>query len=146
MTAKSLKYAICIECCLGKEQKCPESPQQYSGDAYCFIHLDENHPNNFKPHACQTPERVHNEKHLSKKCPYFGLSFFQDRQKAIKLHGDMNKRTKNVFGQTNGTLLATVRISHRDGVYDEIDSKSHFNFFEFYDTNLFKNIKEREKI
>jgi hypothetical protein len=144
-----LKYTICIECLLSKSNHCicSENPKSYSGIAYCFIHEDENHENNFKPHACQTPKRVNNAKHLLGKCALFGLSFFKDAEKAKTLHRDMNGRgNANSFSETNGTLLASVNLSPQIGVYDEIDAKSHFNFFEYVGVNLFDNIKNKEII
>ena len=141
-----LKYTICIECLLGKSNNCicPENPKSYSGIAYCFIHEDENHENNFKPHACQTPSRVHNAKHLSKKCEFFGLSFYVNAEKAKEAHKYFNGRTN--FSEANGTLLASVNLSPQIGIYDEIDAKSHFNFFEYVGVNLFDNIKNKEII
>lgn len=148
---------------LGYTVDCPSTPISYSGIAYCFIHSDYTHRNNFIPKGIQNPQRIQRVTHknevteaqiIQEKCNLLGLSFYENPDQAKAKYdyfNTHNKKRQGNFAAENGDLLAAVLLTPEDGRRDDCDGcydaeTTHFNFFPFEDIDLFSNIQNTTQL
>lgn len=108
-------------------------------DSFRFVFDDINHPYNFLPQLKQQPTRF-NSKSSSQKCRFLSLSFYSDiinaRQQYEALKSNFPNFTKNV-----GNCIANGVLNSKDGLASEEDIYTHFDFYEFEDTDLKSKFK-----
>lgn len=131
---------------LSSYENCPPTEyQEISMNAFRWIFEDINHENNFKPVLLIKPERINDKMFDSpeKKCEGYGLSLYDSLSNAKNAYDRIHKRNKN-FSKMVGTYVAQIALVQTDGVASEFstrkNNKGHFNFHEYENTDLSKNI------
>ncbi|MFA7273414.1 MAG: hypothetical protein WC044_06070 [Crocinitomicaceae bacterium] len=117
--------------------ECPQEDllKPFKGKAYRFVHEDENHVNNFLPVLMISPSRIEDFEECSKKCIGYGLSLYDDFNKAEKkLISHLNR--KPLLADVLGNCVAEGNLTPSDGKASEIDSNGHFTFHESAESNI----------
>ena len=99
--------------------------------AYRYVHSDISDCNNFLPPAIQQPQRL-----FKNKCSSYALSFFENKEGALKRYKRLVKNSENV-SKLLGENLAEGNIIDKHGVCTENNNFSHFDLFEFSDSPNF---------
>lgn len=97
-------------------------------EAYRWVHADIDHHYNFMPALKITPSRIEGEK-CKNICKGFGLSFFDDLQKAENKLSSFLER-KPQLAKTFGTAIAKGSLEKGEGVSNLADDTGHFTFHE----------------
>jgi hypothetical protein len=112
-------------------------------EAYRYTFNEIKNPENFKPAVLKNPGRFNDKSDLMK-CSGYGLSMYDDEQRAISSYEELSKTIKKIK-QSIGSHLAKGVIGKIDGVCGEINGKGHFDFHEYENISLstkFSIIKE----
>lgn len=135
MNSKKFKYQDYIT----KFHNCPPIVYNEKGiKAYRWV-FSESDNNSFRPVLIIDPARQLGDD--DKNCEGFALSMFEQEDSAYQKYKKLVRNRphlKNNFG----TMIAELQISPNDGVCSEPEENNylHFNFHEYYYTDLSKKI------
>lgn len=131
MNSQLLKYQSLIEE-LEHKLKCNfENFSENERECFRFTFDSIDNEKNFLPVYVLAPRRLKDSmRNGSISCIGFALSFYQDKESAIRSYKDMVDRKPNLSKKL-GTHLAKGLVKEEDGISDEANVKSHFSFFEY---------------
>lgn len=143
--SKIYKYQSDIDN-ISKVCNCPETTffSFNQKEAYRFVFEDSEHPNNFSP-----PLKINPKRYLTKddieKCQALGLSLYGKKSGAIEKFEELSLNFKKIK-QVIGTHIAFGIITDDDGHITVEDEITHFDMYEFENSEINKKFEIIEEL
>lgn len=112
----------------------PTNSKNREMEAYRYTFDQISNPENFKPQIIKKPARFNDRTDLEK-CSGFGISLYEDEQKAVDFYSELSKTISNIK-KLVGSHLAKGKLATNDGVCTDVDAQGHFDLHEYENTNL----------
>lgn len=103
-------------------------------DAYRYTFDPITNSENFIPQVVKKPGRF-NDKSDLEKCSGYGLSLYENEQKAVDYYAELAKTISNIK-KLVGSHLAKGKLELNDGVCTDVDIHGHFDLHEYENADL----------